>query len=190
MEHETLRTVKFPEAVALKFDKIALKLGRSKRQLFTQMVDYFFRSKKDPSDLNDEFLKTTLLKSHKDYIGFIRTQENELLIPIKTDVTKMLVTLGKVVDCFNTQVLKHNDNLMAKQLVLLSNQDAQMRKFSQTDELMKQVLNKLETKEQLKRKFIYILEAYIKARNSFGITTAGKEKDELIQKTKDQINRL
>lgn len=190
MEHETLRTVKFPEAVALKLDKIALKLGRSKRQLFTEMVDYFFRSKKDPSDLNDEFLKNTLLKSHKDYIGFIRTQENELLIPIKTDVTRMGVTLGKLVDCFNAQVLKHNDNLMAKQLVLSNNQDVQIRKFSQTDELMRQVLNKLETKDQLKMKFTHILESYIKARNSFGITTAGKEKDELIQKTKELINRL
>lgn len=190
MEHETLRTVKFPEAVALKFDKIALKLGRSKRQLFTQMVDYFFRSKKDPSDLNDEFLKTTLLKSHKDYIGFIRTQENELLIPIKTDVTRMVVKLGEIVDRFNAQVLKHNDNLMAKQLVLLNNQDAQIRKFSQTDEFMKLVFNKLETKEQLKGKFILILDTYVKARNSFGITTAAKEKDELIQKTKELINRL
>ncbi|WP_316753874.1 BfmA/BtgA family mobilization protein [Pedobacter gandavensis] len=190
MEHETLRTVKFPEAVALKFDKIALKLGRSKRKLFTQMVDYFFRSKKDPSDLNDEFLKTTLLKSHKDYIGFIRTQENELLIPIKTDVTRMVVKLGEIVDCFNAQVIRHNDKLMAKQLVLLDNQDVQVRKFSQTDELMKLVLNKLETKDQLKRKFLHILDAYIKARNSFSITTAGKEKDELIQKTKDLINYL
>ena len=75
MEHETLRTVKFPEAVALKFDKIALKLGISKRQLFTQMVDYFLRSKKDPSYLNDELVGYMGL-----FIDKIKIDKNKLTI--------------------------------------------------------------------------------------------------------------
>ena len=35
----------------------ALKLGRSKRQVFFRMVGYFYPSKKDPIDLDDELLK-------------------------------------------------------------------------------------------------------------------------------------
>src|SRR5690606_5243673 len=59
--------------------------GRPQRLVFAQMVDYFHRSKKDPKDVNDELLKNTLLKQHRDYIGFIRTQESDILIPIKRD---------------------------------------------------------------------------------------------------------
>ena len=86
---ETLRTIKYNTQTGLKMDRIAQKLGRPNRLVFAQMVDYFFRSKKDPLDINDELLKNTLLKQHKDYIGFIRTQENDLLIPIKREVDRM-----------------------------------------------------------------------------------------------------
>jgi hypothetical protein len=72
---ESLRTVKYSVQDDTKFEKIALKLGRSKRQVFSQMIDYFYRSKKDPIDLNDELLKNTMLKGQKEYIGFIKTQE-------------------------------------------------------------------------------------------------------------------
>ncbi|NQX52274.1 hypothetical protein HQN86_01475 [Pedobacter panaciterrae] len=190
MEQETLRTVKFPESVADKFDKIALKLGRSKRQVFTQMVDYFFRSKKDPADINDEFLKNTLLKSHKDYIGFIRTQEAELLIPIKTDVSRMLDALGRVIQSFNGQVLKQNDQIFNHQKLLLGNQEAQVKKFTQTDELMRRVFASLHTREQLKEKFLDIFEDYVKVRNSFNITTSAKEKETVIQKVRQKISHL
>jgi len=39
------------------------------------MVNYFHRTKKDPSDINDEILKNTLVKNHDTYIRFIRAQE-------------------------------------------------------------------------------------------------------------------
>ena len=82
---ETLRTVKYSVQDDVKFEKIALKFGRSKRLVFSQMVEYFYRSKKDPTDMNDELLKNTILKGQKEYIGFIKTQETELPIPIKRD---------------------------------------------------------------------------------------------------------
>jgi hypothetical protein len=81
MQTETLRTIKDNPQTASKLDKIALKLGRSNRQVFAQMVDYFYRSKKDPLDINDDLLKNTLLKQNKDYIGFIKTQENDYRYP-------------------------------------------------------------------------------------------------------------
>ncbi|RYZ85093.1 MAG: hypothetical protein EOP04_16695, partial [Proteobacteria bacterium] len=102
---ETLRTVKYSVSDDVKFEKIALKLGRSKRLVFSQMLDYFYRSKKDPTDLNDELLKNTILKGQKEYIGFIKTQETELLIPIKRDSARMIEAMKKIIDCFKAQVL-------------------------------------------------------------------------------------
>jgi hypothetical protein len=60
MEDINVKSVRYPEVTDQKFEKIALKLGRTKRQVFIQMVDYFYKSKKDPMDLNDELLKNTL----------------------------------------------------------------------------------------------------------------------------------
>lgn len=49
---ETARTVKYSVSDDVKFDKIALKLGRSKRLVVSEIVEYFYRSKKDPTYLN------------------------------------------------------------------------------------------------------------------------------------------
>jgi len=53
LKMETLRTIKYNAQTAVKMDKIAQKLGRPNRLVFAQMVDYFFRSKKDPLDINE-----------------------------------------------------------------------------------------------------------------------------------------
>jgi hypothetical protein len=76
MENETLKTVKFSSETDQKLGKISLALGRSKRELTAQMVDYFYKNKKDPADLNDDLLKNTLIRSHKTYMGFIKNQED------------------------------------------------------------------------------------------------------------------
>jgi len=57
---ENKKSVRFPEAVDERLTLLARKLGRTKRELFMQMVDYFYKSKKDPADLNDEVLKKEL----------------------------------------------------------------------------------------------------------------------------------
>lgn len=184
------KTVRFTEGTNDKFTKLALKLGRDKRIVFEQMVDYFYKSKKDPLDLNDELLKNTLLKQHKDYIGFIRTQETDLLIPTKREVDRMVTVLGKVIDAFNKDVLRQNDLLMQGQKIIAGSQDVQVKKFGQTDELMKRVLDKLDSKEKLKNVFLYILDNYIKTRETFGITTPAIKKQELVQTTISQIKLL
>lgn len=190
MQTETLRTIKYTPQTALKMDKIALKLGRSNRVVFAQMVDYFYRSRKDPLDINDELLKNTLLKQHKDYIGFIKTQENDLLIPTKREVDRMVAVLGKVIDAFNKDVLRQNDLLVQGQNIIAGNQEVQVKKFVQTDELMRRVLDKLDSKEKLKNTFLYILDNYIKTRETFGITTPAIKKQELVQTTISQIKLL
>jgi hypothetical protein len=58
------------------------------------MVEYFYRSKKDPLDLNDELLKKELVNGNNRIIGFFKTQEKDFLLPIFSDSGK-LVTIAK-----------------------------------------------------------------------------------------------
>ncbi|XHR94997.1 BfmA/BtgA family mobilization protein [Mucilaginibacter sp. UC70_90] len=183
MEDINVRSVRYPVSVDQKFEKIALKLGRTKRQLFIQMVDYFYKSKKDPTDLNDELLKNTLMKNHQQYIGFIRTQENMLLVPIKTEMDRVSESQRKIIDRLNSEVLKHNVDV-------LNNQQTQIQAFNEVARVMNTILMVMKSKETLKEQFLFILDSYIRSREAFGMMTFGKEKDELIVITKEQIRLL
>ncbi|WP_454804315.1 BfmA/BtgA family mobilization protein [Mucilaginibacter phyllosphaerae] len=178
-----MRSVRYPVTVDQKFEKIALKLGRTKRQVFIQMVDYFYKSKKDPLDLNDELLKNALMKNHQQYIGFIKSQENMLLVPIKTEMDRVSESQAKIIERFNTQILKANSDL-------LNNQHALAQKLTGIDALMETISKNQKRKENLKKQFLFILEGYIKSREAFGMMTSGREKDELIAVTRSQISLL
>jgi hypothetical protein len=186
---ETLRTIKYNEQTAIKMEKIALKLGRPNRLVFAQMVDYFYRSKKDPLDINDDLLKNTLLKQHKDYVGFIRTQESDLLIPIKREVDRMIRNQRDIINFFN-DLDKNTRSTLSGQKELLIGQHDHSRNLSETSSIIRGISAKLSTKEQLKSQFHFILSSYIKGRDAFGMMTSAKEKEELIQKTKNQIDLL
>ncbi|WP_342328060.1 BfmA/BtgA family mobilization protein [Pedobacter sp. FW305-3-2-15-E-R2A2] len=180
---ESLRTVKYSASDAIKFEKVALKLCRSKRLVFTQMVDYFYRSKKDPKDLNDELLKNTILKGQKEYFGFIKTQEAELLIPIKRDVARVVDSQKTIMGCFNSQVLQYNNDA-------LKNQNQQVLSLARIQEFIKGISDKVDEKEKLKVKFLSILDTYIRLRDSFGLMTSGKDKEVLIDNTRKQVAKL
>ncbi|MFW0715142.1 BfmA/BtgA family mobilization protein [Pedobacter sp. N23S346] len=180
---ETLRTVKYSVSDDVKFEKIALKLGRSKRLVFSQMLDYFYRSKKDPTDLNDELLKNTILKGQKEYIGFIKTQETELLIPIKRDSARMIEAMKKIIDRFNGQILKHNDEMLSKQ-------SAQAKRLGTLHEVVSNIEMKIITKERLKKNFMLIMNSYIRERERMGMMTSGREKEELAEQARKQIELL
>lgn len=177
------KTLRFSDALDEKFGKVAQKLRRSKLQLFGLMVDYFHKTGKDPADISDEVLKTTLVKNHDTYIRFIRAQEEKILIPVKVEVDRMIQSQIKIIDFFNNHVLKANQDL-------LNNQQAQVQRFSETDKLLKTIAEKLETKDSLKLKFLYILNNYNKARDSFSFTTSAKDKEELLQQARQQIAKL
>ena len=183
MEDINVRSVRYPIVVDQKFEKIALKLGRTKRQVFIQMVDYFYKSKKDPIDLNDELLKNTLLKNHQQYIGFIKTQENMLLVPMKIWMDKIGESQLQIIDRFNTEVLTHNADV-------LTNQHDLAAMMGEIARLMDAILQSQKSKEMLKAQFMSILEAYIKAREAFTMMTAAREKEELITTTKKQVTLL
>jgi hypothetical protein len=183
MEDINVRSVRYPVVVDQKFEKIALKLGRTKRQVFIQMVDYFYKSKKDPMDLNDELLKNTLMKNHQQYVGFIKTQENMLLVPMKTIMDKIGESQRQIIERFNTEVLTHNVDV-------LNNQHALASMFGEIGRLMEAILQSQKNKEILKAQFISILEVYIKSREAFTLMTPGREKEELIAVAKEQVKLL
>jgi hypothetical protein len=183
MEDINVRSVRYPITVDQKFEKIALKLGRTKRQVFIQMVDYFYKSKKDPADLNDELLKNTLLKNHQQYIGFIKTQENMLLLPIKALVERIGESQRQVIESFNTEVLTHNVDV-------LNNQHALAAMSGEVARLMEAILQSQKSKETLKVQFLSILEGYIRLREAFTLMTSGREKEELINSVKEQVRLL
>jgi hypothetical protein len=182
-EDINVRSVRYPLITDQKFEKIALKLGRTKRQLFIQMVDYFYKSKKDPMDLNDELLKNTLMKNHQQYIGFIKAQENMLLVPMKALLDRIGESQRQVIDRFNTEVLEHN-------VEVLSNQHEQAEVFIQIRQLMETIIKMQKSAEVLKAKFMAILEGYVRSREAFTLMTSGKEKEELINAVKAQVRSL
>lgn len=134
-------------------------------------------------DLNDELLKNILLKNHQQYIGFIKTQENMLLVPIKTSVDRIIESQHQVVERFNTEVLTHNVDV-------LKNQQALASMFGGIARLMEDILQSQKSKEILKAQFISILETYIKSREAFTLMTSGREKEELVVSVREQIRLL
>ncbi|MGV6945457.1 BfmA/BtgA family mobilization protein [Sphingobacterium kyonggiense] len=186
---KTLRTIKYDIQTAQKMERIALKLGRPQRLVFAQMVDYFHRSKKDPKDVNDELLKNTLLKQHRDYIGFIRTQENDLLIPIKREVDRMIRNQKSITD-FLTGQDRHNRTVLEVDREMLAGQKNHTEVLRQVVGSLDDISTKMEGRESLKDKFRYILENYIRTREGFGMMTPTKEKEELLRKTRKQIDLL
>jgi hypothetical protein len=166
------KSIRFPLGTHQKLVKLCEKLGRNQVELFIAMVDYFYRTKKDPADINDELLKNALAKNHQIYIRFIRSQEDNLLIPVKENVDRMIVNQREIVRYFNEQVLNANKTI-------LQQQEAQAR---QLDAISHQVDNK----EKLKVKFGFILTTYSKALQHASI----KERELLFQEAKQQINKL
>jgi len=171
-----VKTIRFPVALDEKFSKLAKKFGRGKLQLFGQLVEYFHRTGKDPADINDELLKNTLVKNHDTYIRFIRAQEEKILIPVKTEVDRMVASQIRIIDSFNSQVLKANRDILA----------GQAQQGTETSNLLKTIAGQLDSKESLKSKFQYILNYYSNA----SMNASAKEREALLQETRQHISKL
>lgn len=169
---EKLNTIKYPPSLDQKFTKVASALGLSKRELFARMVEYFHRTKKDPSDINDELLKNTLSKSHKAYTSFIKAQETLLLIPMKESMDRMIANQRDIVKYFNEQIIGANKSILKSQ--------------HNTENLLKK---SLESKQKLKAAFTHILNGYIQSREELGAFKS-KEKEELAETARRQLAEL
>lgn len=177
-----LRSIKYSETEGTKLDKIAMKLGRSKRLVFLQMIEYFYRTKKDPLDINDDLLKTTMVRNHKDYIGFIKTQENDLLIPTRREVAQLSEGQKKVIIGFNG-LLKQNEIIP----VLM---EKQSQCLFQLEAHYKLITVQLRDKQNLKQLFLNILDGYAVARDNLPAIGSRKDKGQLLAATRNQIMLL
>jgi hypothetical protein len=180
-----IKTIRFPVEADTKLQKLCDKSGLTRIEFFVAMVDYFYKSKKDPRDLNDELLKKELVKRTDTIIAFIRTMEEELLRPLKKDGEKIMRMLNKLIDILTEQVAAFNDE-----------QRAAVQKQSATlDRVLSNIqsINMSQTStEKLKKRFTEILEYYIQAREQFGMSIMSKQsdKDKLIEHVRMQVQAV
>jgi len=179
---ETLRTVKYSVSDGVKFEKIALKLGRSKRLVFSQMLDYFYRSKKDPIDLNDELLKKELANGINRILSFIKRQESDFLLPILTDSSALMVIAKE-----------HTKYFKAIGQYLISDEEhtkEMIKRLTLLDGAISRTQTNLEEKEMLKLRFKKILEYYISQRESLGWPVSAAKKEELQTHIRQSLENL
>lgn len=147
------------------------------------MVEYFYRTKKDPIDINDDLLKSTFMNGFKRYAGMIKQQEKELLMPTLLAVDKLTRDQGLLLNFLDKQLLTQNQQL-------LNQVNLQSQKVAQVESVLRLISSSLETKVTLKEKFIRILERYIKERESLTVFSKDKDKEEIISRIKREIMQL
>lgn len=176
------KSVRYPQEVDDRLSLLARKLGRTKRELVIQMVDYFYKSKKDPADLNDEMLKKELSSGISRILSFIRKQESDLLVPIYS-MTSELSTLaklqGKATKAIAEAQLKGNADVResVSHLKLL-------------DSDLKRLIVALAEKDKLKSGFRKILEHYIAQRETLGWPVSAAKKEELAKQVRQALENL
>lgn len=176
------KSIRFPLLVHNELLKLSEKFGRSQRQLFKQMVEYFYRSGKDPLDVGDEQLKKTLSRNHDAYVSFIKSQEKVLLIPMRTEMERMIKNQEQIVSFFNDQVLKANKSL-------LEHQQVQTKDINELAKIIKVLYEDREIKRTLQQKFVTILDTYIKNRENLG-SFKTREKEELAELARKQVAEM
>ncbi|MDM1533411.1 MULTISPECIES: BfmA/BtgA family mobilization protein [Myroides] len=175
-------SIRFSKTVNEKLEKLALGFKRSKKELFTQMIDYFYRSKKDPSDFGDEVLKKELSSGINRIISFIRQQEKDFLLPSFTDIGTLKGAMAHSSDKLNNidthltkqsevtaSILKSTQNLLTGIKVLIGYQ---------------------KQKEELKKQFSELLEYYIISREEMGWTTTNVKKEQLVEHIRQSLNNM
>ncbi|HEY2581201.1 MAG TPA: BfmA/BtgA family mobilization protein, partial [Mucilaginibacter sp.] len=154
---ENVKTIRFPVSTDEKLQILADKSGLTKLAFFIHMVDYFYKTKKDPRDLNDEMLKNAINKKTDNIISFIKTQEQDILIPLKKNAERVITIQAGLVDHFNKHIVRFNDEQRAAYQTQ-TNQIANIVEYLQ-------VIDRLQfDKTSLKERFSFILESYVRAR--------------------------
>uniref|UniRef100_UPI00036AE743 BfmA/BtgA family mobilization protein n=1 Tax=Spirosoma panaciterrae TaxID=496058 RepID=UPI00036AE743 len=199
---------RFDSDTDLKFSKLSEKLGRSKQELFGQMVDYFYKSKKDPADLNDELLKKELGQGINRIISFIKTQEKEALTPMLADLTLLQRSLDGLASRFNQfyepmdgqptnadgffvltqrRILQENKAIKQQQ----DDMAEKLNKWLEEDERrQKDIRLQQEQKKGLKARFSAILNHYMVQRETLNALTQGRSIRELEENVRAQVENL
>ncbi|MCA5005673.1 hypothetical protein IPZ78_10965 [Sphingobacterium sp. WQ 366] len=179
---ENIKSVRFSTEIDERLAILSRKLGRTKRMLVIQMVDYFYKSKKDPADLNDEVLKKELSSGVNRILSFIRKQEGDLLVPIYS-MSSELITMTKLLGSISKVIAEgqlkgnavNNENL--EQIKMIDNQ-------------LKQLMNKVGEKDILKSNFRKILEHYITQRETLVWSVSAAKKEELAKQVRNALDKL
>jgi hypothetical protein len=213
MEEKANKSVRFGGGTDLKFSKLSAKLGRSKQELFGQMVAYFYKSGKDPGDLNDELLKKELGQGINRIISFIKTQEKEALTPMMADGRELQRRLNFLIGQFDgffnvdeenyihgfylksqRERAKENTDLLKKQETLEKQQKAMAQELqellSETRTYQDGVKTHREGKNVLKAKFRAILDSYIQQREALNTLTQGRAVKDLQEHSRSQVDNL
>lgn len=175
-------SIRYPKEVDVKIDKIAKSLHRSKKEVFCQMVDYFYRSKKDPADSGDEMLKRDLSSGINRILSFIRQQEKDFFLPLLTDMGILKAASDEQVKTMETIV----GNLVAE--VKNTTVIAQHSESILTN--LKLVHSWQKGKGQLKKEFSELLEYYIAKREEMGWQTTAVKKEELMAHVRQSLKNL
>lgn len=177
-----VKSIRYPVPCDEKLTLLARKLKRTKRQLFIEMVDYFYRNKKDPADMNDEMLKSDLSRMGNRLVGFFRTQESELLVPIHGMTDEVLANTAAVKVELKTikeeqadavKLLRENTKHAGEQLKLLTS-----------------IFDGLAKMEEMRAGFRRIMEGYIAEREALGWPPSSGKKDELVRRFRQKVDRL
>lgn len=183
IKDENIKTIRFPVKTDERLQAIALKCGLTKLNMFRYMVDYFYKTKKDPRDLNDDLLKSAIHKKTDNIVAFIKTQEQDLLIPIKKESERIGISQGKIVDYFSEHIINHNKR--------------QTEAYTEQGKNIMQIANYLHKLDRvqsdrniLKKKFAELLEYYIRQREQMTMLTKQADKDELIRHVRNQLSNL
>jgi hypothetical protein len=213
MELKANKSVRFGGDTDLKFSKLSEKLGRSKQELFGQMVDYFYKSKKNPGDLNDELLKKELGQGINRIISFIKTQEKEALTPMMADGRELQRSLSYLISqvdqFFNVDAenyihgfyldsqrkrTQESENLLKSQQELYQHQQIMAQGLQkllvETQAYQSGVKTHREGKSALKAKFRAILDTYIQQRDALNTLTQGRAVKDLQDHCRSQIETL
>ncbi|MGJ1366762.1 BfmA/BtgA family mobilization protein [Sphingobacterium spiritivorum] len=180
--YENTRSVRFPMEVDGRLQHLSLKIGRTKRLLVIQMVDYFYRSKKDPADLNDEVLKKELSSGVSRILSFIRKQETDLLVPVYSmldELTTMHRQQSGAIDIISDEQQQASKFLKANTEYLGS-----------LDKVLKKLLLGIAEKQELKDNFRKILEHYICQRETLGWPVSAARKEELAKQVREALDKL
>lgn len=182
MKQRDTNSIRYPQEVDIKLEKLAQNLHRSKKDIFCQMVDYFYRSKKDPADPADEMLKKELSYGISRILSFIRQQEKDFLLPLFSDAGLLKATTNRQMKVLEGiarhlltesertgSIVQHNEHLLKGVKILLSKQ---------------------KEKELLKQQFSELLEYYIAQREEMGWATSNVKKEELTEHIRKSLKNL
>ena len=186
MKEIETNSIRYPKETDDKMQKLSKTLRRSKKELFCQMVDYFYRSKKDPADPGDEMLKRELSSGINRILSFIKQQEKDFLLPLFSDSGNLKTTSFRQMEILEG-IARHLLGESEKTTVLTNRSDQIINGIKH---LISKQKEKEKEKELLKEQFSQLLDYYIAEREEMGWSTAGTKKEELMTHVKNSLKSL